>query len=168
MERVPTPITTPPETETRTRAERFGYWLTSWATRLPKSLRFITPELVGFVVLGSFTFAIDMAILAALRTWLPAIPLPVDVAIGYLCAFGLNFVLNRTVNFKSHAPVGGQMLRFTLITAADLAFTTAVTTGLAGAGVPFPVARVGAAACVGLFTYVGARFWVFRKEHTHD
>jgi putative flippase GtrA len=160
---VPTQTTPPP-----TRAERFGYRLTSWATRLPKSLRFITPEFVGFAVLGTFTFAIDMAVLAALKTWATSVPLPVDVAIGYLCAFGLNYVLNRTVNFKSHAPVGGQVLRFTVITLADLAFTTGVTTWLADVGVPFPVARVGAACCVGLFTYVGARFWVFRKENGND
>jgi putative flippase GtrA len=162
MEGVPTQTTPPP-----TRAERFGDVLTSWATRLPKSLRFITPEFVGFAVLGTFTFAIDMAILAALKAW-TGWPLPADVAIGYLCAFGLNYVLNRTVNFKSHAPVGGQMLKFTAITVGDLAFTTIVTTWLNWLGVPFPVARVGAACCVGLFTYVGARFWVFRKERARD
>ena len=156
--------TTPPQT----RAERFGDWLTSWANRLPSSLGFITPELVGFVILGTFTFLIDMAILAGLKTWAPAVPLPVDVAAGYLCAFGLNYVLNRTVNFKSHAPVGGQVLRYTVITLLDLAFTTAVTTWLADVGVPFAVARVGEACCVGLFTYVGARFWVFRKENRKD
>jgi putative flippase GtrA len=162
MEGVPTQ-TTPPQT----RAERFGTWLTSWATRLPKSLRFITPEFVGFAILGTFTFLIDMGILALLKTH-TALPLPVDVAIGYLAAFGLNYVLNRTVNFKSHAPVGGQVARFTVITLLDLGFTTLVTTGLADVGVPFAVARVGAACCVGLFTYVGARFWVFRKENRKD
>ncbi|MBB5890102.1 GtrA family protein [Kutzneria kofuensis] len=155
--------TTPPQT----RAERFGTWLTSWATRLPKSLRFITPEFVGFAILGTFTFLIDMAILAVLKTQ-TSLPLPVDVAIGYLAAFGLNYVLNRTVNFKSHAPVGGQVLRFTVITLLDLGFTTLATTWLADVGVPFAVARVGAACCVGLFTYVGARFWVFRKENRKD
>ncbi|WP_345028673.1 GtrA family protein, partial [Kutzneria kofuensis] len=106
-------------------------------------------------------------ILAVLKTQ-TSLPLPVDVAIGYLAAFGLNYVLNRTVNFKSHAPVGGQVLRFTVITLLDLGFTTLATTWLADVGVPFAVARVGAACCVGLFTYVGARFWVFRKENRKD
>jgi putative flippase GtrA len=163
MDSVPTQ-TTPPQT----RAERFGDLLTSWATRLPKPLRFLTPEFVGFAILGTCTFTIDMAILASLQTWAPTVPLPVDVAIGYLCAFGLNYVLNRKVNFKSHAPVGGQVLRFTVITLLDLGFTTFVTTWLADAGVPFVIARVSAACCVGLFTYVGARFWVFRKERPQD
>ncbi|MFI9384521.1 GtrA family protein [Kutzneria sp. NPDC052558] len=152
----------------RTRLERLGDVLTSWATKLPSRLRFITPELVGFVILGTFTFAIDMAILAAMNIWFPAVPLPVDVALGYLCAFGLNYVLNRTMNFKSHAPVGSQLLKFVVITLADLGFTTLATTWLADIGVPFAVARVMAACCVGLFTYVAARFWVFRKETVQD
>ena len=163
MEGVPTQTIRP-----QTRAERFGIWLTSWADKLPRRLRFITPELVGFVILGTFTFAIDMAILAAMRTWAPVVPLPVDVAFGYTCAFGINYVLNRTVNFKSHDAVGTQLLRFVVITLADLGFTTLVTTWLADVGVPFAIARVGAACCVGLFTYVGARFWVFRKEPVQD
>jgi len=163
MESVPTQTTTP-----QTRAERLGDLLTSWANKLPSSLRFITPEFVGFVVLGTFTFGIDMAILASMHTWAPAVPLPVDVAFGYLCAFGINYVLNRTMNFKSHAPVGGQLAKFVVITLADLGFTTLATTWLADVGVPFAVARVAAACCVGLFTYVGARFWVFRKEPVQD
>lgn len=162
MEGVPTQTTSP-----QTRAERFGEQLTSWATRLPKPLRFLTPEFVGFAILGTFTFAIDMAILGALTTW-TTMPLTVAVAIGYLCAFGLNYVLNRTVNFRSHAPVGGQVLRYTVITLGDLAFTMGVTYGLHATGVPVPIARVGAACCVGLFTYLGARFWVFRKERAQD
>ena len=155
-------------TPSQTRAERLGSWLTSWAAKLPGRLRFITPELVGFVILGTFTFAIDMAILAAMHTWAPAVPLPVDVAFGYTCAFGLNYVLNRTMNFKSHAPIGGQLLRYVALTLADLGVTTLVTTWLSDSGVPFAVSRVAAACCVGLFTYVGARFWVFRKEPVQD
>ena len=51
---------------------------------------------------------------------------------------------------------------------AIVAFTTLVTTWLDHAGVPFMVARVATACCVGLFTYVGARLWVFRKEPAQD
>ena len=156
-------------TPSPTRAERIGSWLTSWADKLPPRLRFITPELVGFVILGTCTFAIDLSILTALRTWAPGLPLPVSLSIGYTCAFGLNYVLNRTMNFKSHAPVGGQVVRFVLLTLADLGLTAVITTWLTDyVGVPFGVSRVAAACCVGLFTYVGARFWVFRKEPARD
>jgi putative flippase GtrA len=151
----------------QTRAERIGDFLTSWANRLPSRLRFITPEFVGFVVLGTFTFGIDLLILAALRSW-TTLPVQVDVGIGYLCAFGLNYVLNRTMNFKSHAPVGRQALRFFVITAADFVFTSLVTDWLNAQGLPLMVARIATACCVGLFTYVGARFWVFRKEPVQD
>jgi putative flippase GtrA len=152
---------------TQTRAERAGELLTSWATRLPTPLRFLTPEFVGFAILGTFTFLIDMAILTAMMRW-TALPLPVDVGVGYLAAFGLNYALNRTMNFRSHAPIGGQVLRYGVVMLADFLFTTGTTTWLADVGVPALVARVGAACCVGLFTYVGARFWVFRKESPRD
>jgi putative flippase GtrA len=164
MEGVPTQ-TTPPRTQTR--AERIGIALTSWATRLPPSLRFITPEFVGFAILGTATFLFDMAVLAALLHS-TALPFQVCVGVGYLAAFGLNYVLNRTMNFRSHAPVGGQLLRYAVVMALDFAFTLEVTELLHEAGLPAMVARVATACCVGLFTYVGARFWVFRKEPAQD
>jgi putative flippase GtrA len=164
MEGVPTETTTP---RTQTRAERIGIALTSWATKLPPSLRFITPEFVGFAILGTFTFLFDMAMLAALLHW-TALPFQVCVGLGYLTAFGLNYVLNRTMNFRSHAPVGGQLLRYAVVMALDFGFTLEVTELLHEAGLPAMVARVATACCVGVFTYVGARFWVFRKESAQD
>ena len=152
---------------TPTRAERIGLWLTSWATRLPPRLSFITPEFVGFVILGTCTFLFDMAVLAALLAW-TTLPVKPAVAIGYLAAFGVNYVLNRTMNFRSHAPVGGQLLRYGVVMALDFVFTTYVTDWLAHEGLPVLVARVAVACCVGVFTYVGARFWVFRKESGQD
>jgi putative flippase GtrA len=148
---------------TPTAAERFGILLTSWVDRLPPvPRRFLPREFVGFAILGTFTFLIDMAILSALKTW-TTLPLPVDVGAGYIAAFGLNYVLNRTVNFRSHAPVGGQLVRFTVVTACDFALTLGVPSGLSSLGIDFRIARVLAAMCVAVFTYVIVRFWVFRK-----
>ena len=96
-------------------AERAGEWLTSWVDRLPPGLRRLLPkDLVGFAILGAFTFAIDLALLWFLRTH-TALPIAVAVSAAYIVAFGLNFVLNRTVNFRSHAPVGSQALRYALV-----------------------------------------------------
>ena len=143
-------------------AERVGDLLTSWVDRLPAKLRRLLPkDLVGFAILGSFTFLIDLAILSALRTW-TKLPLEVDVTLAYLSAFGLNFVLNRTVNFRSHAPVGGQVLRFAVTVGCDYGLTLGVTTGLSHLGVDFRIARLIAASSVALCTYMLSRFWVFR------
>lgn len=144
--------------------ERIGGWLTSWADHLPPLLRRLLPrELVGFAILGGFTFLVDLALLWLLRAN-TALPIPLAISAAYLAAFVLNFVLNRTMNFRSHAPVGRQALRYTLVTMFDYGFTVSVTTGLAAAGVDFRLARVAAASCVGLFTYCGARWWVFRDR----
>lgn len=143
-------------------AERVGRALTAWVDRLPAGLRRILPkDLVGFAILGAFTFCVDILLLWALRTW-TGLPLPLDVSLAYLVAFGLNFFLNRTVNFRSHAPVGRQVLRYSAVVLCDYGFTVAITSGLSALGLDFRLSRLTAAATVAVFTYSAARWWVFR------
>src|SRR5262249_49233746 len=91
-----------------------------------------------------------------------ALPIPVAVTVAYVAAFGLNFALNRTLNFRSHAPVGGQALRYAVVVVGDYAVTVGATSGLAALGWDFRLARLSAGACVAVFTYTAARWWVFR------
>ena len=146
------------------RLERWAEDALTWLEeRLPARVRRVVPrELLGFAILGGCTFLIDLALLAALRHWTP-LPLPVDVSIAYVSAFSLNFVLNRTVNFRSHAPVGRQVLKYAVVVAGDYLMTLGVTTGLSEwVGVDFRIARLIAATCVAVFTYSASRWWVFR------
>jgi putative flippase GtrA len=155
------PAQSPAQTGTRL-AQRAGEALTWLVDRLPAGLRRYLPrELVGFLILGGFTFLVDLALLATLRRS-TQLPLPVDVSVAYLTAFGLNYVLNRTVNFRSHAPVGGQVLRYATVVVADFLITLGITTGLSYLGLDFRIARLIAAACVAVFTYSTCRWWVFR------
>ncbi|GIH14345.1 GtrA family protein [Rugosimonospora africana] len=132
--------------------------------RLPPRLRRVLPrELVGFAILGGFTFLVDLALLSALHAW-TGLPEAAEVSIAYLCAFALNFVLNRTLNFRSHAPVAGQALRYFLVICCDYGLTLGVTTGLTGLGLDFRLARLTAAGCVAVFTYTAARRWVFSRR----
>lgn len=157
-------MTTEEQLVGRSAAERAGDLLTSWVDRLPLPLRRRLPrELVGFALLGSFTFLIDLTLLAAMKAW-TSLPLHVAVTLAYLTAFGINFVLNRTVNFRSHAPVGGQALRYAVVISVDFGLTLGVTTGLAGLGLDFRLARLIAGACVAVFTYSASRWWVFRDS----
>jgi putative flippase GtrA len=147
--------------------ERLGALLTSWVDRLPTPLRRVLPkELVGFAILGACTFAVDLALLWFLRTHTP-LPMPAAVTGAYLAAFLLNFALNRTVNFRSHAPVGRQALRYAIVVACDYAVTVGATSGLTAAGWDFRLARLTAATCVALFTYTAARWWVFKDRPGH-
>lgn len=117
-------------------------------------------DLVRFAAVGTVTFLVDLAVLTALKTW-TALPTPVAVAIGYLTAFSLSFVLNRTVTFRSHGPVGGQVRRWVAVVAGDFTMTVAGTSALTAAGLDFRLARLTAAACVAGFTYSASRWWVF-------
>ena len=137
--------------------------LTSWVDRLPPRLRRLVPrELAGFAVIGAFTFSLDLALLAVLRER-TGLPLPAAVSIAYLVAFGLNFVLNRTLNFRSHAPVGGQVLRYAVVLLGDYLLTVGVSSGLSSLGAGFLLARVTASFLVAVFTYSASRWWVFRS-----
>ena len=89
---------------------------------------------------------------------------PVAVSIAYVIASGLNFALNRTLNFRSHAPVGRQLLRYAVVLAGDYLLTVGGSTGLAAAGLNFQIARVTASFFVAAFTYSASRWWVFRDR----
>ena len=150
-------------TETRW-PERVGDFLTSWVDRLPPRLRRLLPrELVGFAILGAFTLSVDLTLLVLLRHR-TQLPLPVAVSIAYVCAFGLNFLLNRTVNFRSHAPVGSQALRYGLVILGDYVLTVGVSSGLSALGLDFQLARLTASFVVAVFTYSASRWWVFRDR----
>ncbi|WP_433076846.1 GtrA family protein [Dactylosporangium sp. CA-052675] len=145
-----------------TAAERAGDMLTGWVDRLPPRLRKLLPrQLAGFAMLGAFTFSVDLAILMTLRRT-THLPIPVAVSIAYLAAFALNFVLNRTVNFRSHAPVGGQVVRFAVVAVGDYCITVGVSSGLYELGLDVRLSRLLAAGVVAIFTYTLSRWWVFR------
>ena len=80
-------------------------------------------------MLGAFTFSVDIVLLTLLRHF-THLHFPVAVSIAYLTAFALNFLLNRTVNFRSHAPVGRQVLRYAAVAVGDYLITVGVTSGL--------------------------------------
>lgn len=116
--------------------------------------------LVGYAVIGTFTFAIDLGLLAILRDH-AAIPLPLAISAAYVTAFAINYLLNRRLNFRSHAPVGFEALRYTAVVALDYTLTLGVTTGLNAEGVDFRIARLTAAGCVAAASYLACRYWVF-------
>ena len=133
--------------------ERVGDFLTSWVRHLPPRLRrFVPPELVGFAIVGAFTLSIDLTLLSVLRDRVK-LPLVAAISIAYVTAFGLNFVLNRTANFRSHAPVGSQAARFAVVTLGDYLLTLGISTGLAALGLEFQIARLVASFFVAVFTY---------------
>jgi putative flippase GtrA len=126
----------------------------------PLPLR-VPPSFAAYAIINGFTFGVDLALLTLTHTGL-GLPLPVSVTIGYLAAFWLSFVLNRTLNFRSHAPVGGQTLRYAVAVAVNyLAFILGVGAGLAALGVEYHLSRLLAGAGEAIFMYSVMRWIVF-------
>lgn len=146
------------------RADRFHRICVQVVRRLPAPLdSVVAPTFLGFVVINTFTFGVDLAILTALHGML-RIPLPVAVSVGYAGAFGLAYYLNRTLNFRSHASVGPQLTVYVVAVVINyLAFILGVSSGLAALGVEYHLARIVAGGCEALFMYSAMRWVVFRR-----
>ena len=144
-------------------ADRFHSWCEAVVTRLPSGLgSVIAPTLLGFCLINGFTFGVDLAILTVLRGGL-GIPLPIAVTAAYACAFLLSYVLNRIFNFRSHAPVGPQLVVYVVVVVVNyLAFILGVTSALAAIGVHYQLSRIAAGMCEAVYMYCAMRWVVFR------
>jgi putative flippase GtrA len=144
--------------------ERFHRMCESVVARLPFGLdSVVAPTFLGFVVLNGFTFGIDLVLLTLLHGGLD-VALPVAVTVGYACAFTLSYILNRILNFRSHAAVGPQFAVYVALVVVNyLAFILGVSSGLTALGVEYHVARIAAGACEAVYMYSAMRWVVFRR-----
>jgi putative flippase GtrA len=144
--------------------ERFHRLRELVVARLPFGLdSIVAPTFLGFVMLNSFTFAVDLVLLTALHGGL-GVPLSIAVTAGYACAFTLSYYLNRVLNFRSHAAVGPQLAVYVVVVVVNyLAFILGVSSGLAALGVEYHVARIVAGACEAVYIYSAMRWVVFRR-----
>lgn len=131
--------------------------------RLPFGLSsVVAPTFLGFCLINSFTFGVDLVLLYALHGLLN-VPLPVAVSVAYACAFALSYVLNRIFNFASHAPVGPQLTVYVVVVVINyLAFILGLVSLLTAFGVDYRIARLTAGACEAAYMYTAMRWVVFR------
>ena len=144
--------------------ERFHRFCGEVTARLPFGLNsVVAPTFLGFVLINSSTFFVDLVILTALHSGF-GVSLPISVTVGYACAFALSYFLNRTMNFRSHAPVGPQLAVYVVVVIVNyLAFILGVSTVLAGLGVEYHLARIVAGGCEAVFLYSAMRWMIFRR-----
>lgn len=144
--------------------ERFHRFCERVVARLPFGLNsVVAPTFLGFVIINSFTFGVDLALLTILHSGY-AVPLPVALTVGYVCAFALAFFLNRTLNFRSHATVGPQLVSYMAVVAINYAaFIVALPTALAAAGLQYHLARLLAGCGEAVYMYTAMRLVVFRR-----
>ncbi|TLF82244.1 GtrA family protein [Nocardia cyriacigeorgica] len=148
-----------------TLAERFTRLCEAVVARLPWGLdRIVAPTFLGFALINSFTFGVDLVLLTTLHSGF-GLPLWLSVTVGYVCAFGLAFLLNRTFNFHSHAPIGRQAVVYAVVVLINyLAFILGVSTGLTELGFEYHLSRLAAGACEAVYMYSAMRWVVFRRR----
>ncbi|WP_246023742.1 GtrA family protein [Nocardia yunnanensis] len=134
---------------------------------LPARLRrHVPPTFVGYLLVSGFTFATDLSMLTALHG---VVALPIAVTAGYCTAFGLSYLLNRTLNFESHGAVGPQVALYVVVVVVNyLVFILGVTSGVAALGLDYRLARVLGGLGEGLFMYSSMRWIVFRNRRPPD
>jgi putative flippase GtrA len=143
--------------------ERFQRLCVAVVAGLPFGLSsVVAPTFLGFCLINSFTFGVDLVLLYLIHGVLQ-LPVPIAVSVAYGCAFALSYVLNRIFNFTSHAPVGPQFAIYVVVVGVNyLAFILGVSSLLTGLGVDYRIARLGAGACEAVFMYSMMRWVVFR------
>lgn len=146
-------------------ADRFTRWCEAVVARLPCGLNhLVPPTFLGFALINGFTFGVDLALLTVFHGWC-GLPVWLSVTVAYICAFGLSFVLNRTFNFHSHAPVGRQAAVYVVVVVINyLAFILGVGSGLAALGLEYHLSRLLAGACEAVYMYTAMRWVVFRNR----
>lgn len=154
--------------ELRTRrarpVDRFHRFCETVVDRLPWGLgSVIAPTFLGFCLINGVTFGIDLGILTALRSGL-GLPVPVAVTIAYASAFALSYLLNRTFNFRSHAPVGPQVMVYAVVVVVNyLACILGVSSVLTALGLQYQLSRLVAGICEAVYMYSAMRWVVFRR-----
>ena len=145
--------------------ERFHRWCSGIVSRLPFGLAdVLPPTFLGFCLINSFTFGVDLVLLVTLRGGL-GVPYPIAVTVAYVCAFGLSYALNRYFNFRSHAPVGPQLAVYIVVVVVNyLAFILALSTLLTNLGIDYRISRLMAGGCEAVYMYCALRWVVFRKS----
>jgi len=124
--------------------------------------RVVAPSFLGFAIINGFTFGIDLLLLMMFRSGL-GLPVPIAFTVAYVLAFGLSFVLNRALNFRSHAPVGPQAgLYAVAILINYVAFILGVGSALTAIGLQYVLSRIVAGACEAAFMYSVMRWIIFR------
>jgi putative flippase GtrA len=142
---------------------RFAALMAAITRRLPFGLsQVVAPDMVGYLLINLCTFFIDLSLLGLFHGT-ARLPLPAAVTLSYGTASLLSYVLNRILNFRSHADVGRQFPVFVAVSVSNyLIFVLGLTDLLSWAGVYYELSRVLAACCEAVYLYCMLRWVVFR------
>jgi putative flippase GtrA len=155
--------------ETMAHRARYADAMAAITRRLPFGLsEVVQPNMLGYLLINLCTFCIDLGLLGLFHGT-EKLPIPVAVTFSYGTASLISYVLNRVLNFRSHAEVGRQLPVFVAVSASNyLIFVLGFTDLLATVGVYYELARVIAACCEAVYLYCMMRWVVFRDVAGSD
>ena len=116
-------------------------------------------QAVAFLAVGLLSFVADLGTLWGLHAH--GVPLVPATVAGLAAGFLVNFTLNRRHVFGSDAAVGGQLVRYWVLSGANFAVTVVLVPSLAAAGVDYRVAKTVTVALLAVVNFVFYRRWVF-------
>ena len=137
--------------------------MTAITRRLPFGLsKVVEPNMVGYLLINLCTFFIDLGLLGLFHGKVRLAD-PGRGHLSYGTASVISYVLNRVLNFRSHAEVGRQFPVFVAVSASNyLIFVLGLTDLLSAVGVYYELSRVIAACCEAVYLYCMMRWVVFR------
>ena len=145
-------------------AEAFNAF-TGWLHALMPSQirRFLPKTFIGFAIINSSTFLLDLVLLS-LSTRGLRWPYPVAVSVSFAVAASVAFVLNKVLNFRAHGQIGRQSGKYVLVLVSNFViWLLGFSTLLNYIGTPPEIARVSAGLCEGVYIYLLSRLWVFHR-----
>jgi putative flippase GtrA len=147
------------------RAQWFADAMAAVVRRLPFGLsRRVPPSLLGYAIINGSTFGLDLTLLTVFHGRL-GWPVPLSITLSYGTATSLSYVLNRVLNFRSHAPAGRQLGVYIIVVAINYtALILGVGAGLSALGLNYQLARICAACCEAVWMYCAMRWLVFRQR----
>jgi putative flippase GtrA len=158
------PVTGSSRAEQRARrGEQFTAVMAAIVRSLPFGLhRVIAPNMLGFAVISTVTFSLNLVLLIVFHGML-GWPVAVSITLAYLVGSGLGYLLNRSLNFRSHGAVAPQLGIFAVVATVNyFAWILGIGAGLTAVGVDYRLARVIAGACESVYMYAAMRWLVFR------
>lgn len=120
---------------------------------------------VRYLVVGAFSFAFDVGLLALLHNVF-GIALPVSTPVAFLLSFLVTFSLQRSLAFRSTDGVAPSMLRYTSLVAANAVATTLIVALADASGLPWLVGKIAAVVCTTIWNYFAYRNWIFADRST--
>ncbi len=127
---------------------------------MPDSQRLL--QLGKFLAVGVASAVVDVGGLWLLHGLL-GVWLPLAAATSFLASFAVNFGLNQRWTFQAQTTqTRSQLVRFTILVAANTLVTAVAVTVITGLGLPYLVAKLIVMTVLFVVNFVLLRLWVFQ------